>query len=200
MKRSEVKALYFITPIENLESILEHGIVCFHSAKKLVTKSIADPVIQERREKIIPGINKKLHSFANLYFNPRNPMMYKRKNMHQELCVLHIDASILDETGVIISDGNASSAYTRFEPSPAGLKNIDIGYVFAKYWTSDDYFEGLQCKRRICAEVLVPNKIGSRFICGILVSCVKSQKKVEEILGGDQLSDAITINKDLFFQ
>jgi hypothetical protein len=200
MKRSDVKALYFITPIENLDSIIEQGIVCFHSAKKLNTKSIADPIIQKRREKIIPGINKKLHSYANLYFNPRNPMMYKRKDMHQKLCVLRIDPSILEEAGVIITDGNASSDYTRFEPSPSGLNMIDSSYVFTKYWTSDDYFEGLQCKRKICAEVLVPNKIDSHFICGILVSCENSKEQVKEILGIDRLSELVTIKADLFFQ
>jgi hypothetical protein len=200
MKRSEVQALYFITPIKNLESIIEHGIMCFNSAKKLKAKSIADTDVQKRREKIIPGINKKLHSFANLYFNPRNPMMYKRKQLHEELCILCINPSILDLPDVIITDGNASSDYTRFESSPFGLKYLEPDSVFAEYWTSDNTYEYWQCKRRICAEVLVPNNVHTRFIIRILVSCAESQKRVKEILGGNKLSEVVTIKASLFFQ
>jgi hypothetical protein len=200
MDRSKVQALYFITPIENLESIFEHGIVCFQGAKKLKAKSIADLDVQKRREKIIPGINKKLHGFANLYFNPRNPMMYKRKDLHKELCILCINPAILNVDGVIITDGNASSDYSRFEPSPAGLDNIDIDYVFAKYWTSNDYYEGLQRKRRICAEVLVPDNVPVHFIQGIFVSCTETQQKVQDFLGTNRLSESVTINTNLFFQ
>ena len=200
MERSEVQALYFITPIENLGSIVARGIVCFNQAKKLKAKSIADSDIQERREKIIPGINKKLHSYANLYFNPRNPMMYKRKGIHQELCILCIDQSILDESNVIIADGNASSNYTRFVPSPEGLKYLDSTSIFTEYWTSDNPFDYWENKRRICAEVLVPGYVLSYFIKGIFVSCTESLKQVKDILGTNRLSEFVITKANLFFQ
>jgi hypothetical protein len=200
MNRSEVKGLYYITPIENIESILKHGIVCFNRAKKLKAKSVADQSIQARREKVIPGTNKKLHDFANLYFNPRNPMMYKRQALHEELCILRIDETILDEPDVIITDGNASSKYTRFEPSPDGIRYLESEFVFAKYRTSDDIFEGWKCKRRICAEVLVPERIPVGFIIGIYVSCTGSQNKAIILLGNHSLARSVSVKPELFFQ
>jgi len=80
MNRSDVKELYYILHIDNLKSILQHGILCYNKAKKFGYTSIADEEIQKRREKVvIPGGKRKLHDYANLYFNARNPMMFKRK-------------------------------------------------------------------------------------------------------------------------
>ncbi len=98
MKRSDVKALYFITRLKNLVSICKKGILCYNKAKKMNPESVADPLIQELREGVIvPGIHKKLHEYTNLYFNPRNPMMFKRKSLHEDLCIICVSQKILDE-------------------------------------------------------------------------------------------------------
>ncbi len=199
MTKAEVKALFYITPIENLPSIIKIGLVCYTKSLKLRAKSIADSQVQERREKIIPGTKLKVHSFVNLYFNPRNPMMFKRRSMHEELCVLAIHKSILDEDGVILADGNASSDYTRFYPSPDGLKELNSDYIFAEYWTHEDYFEGLRRKRQICAETLVPKNLEVGFISGIYVSCKGTLDRVVELLGDHSLQKKVTINTNLFF-
>ena len=126
MKRADVKELHYITHIDNLRSISQYGILCYRKAKKVLRQSIADPEIQKRREKVvIPGGKRKLHDYVNLYFNARNPMMFKRKDMHEELAVLRIDSAILDEFEVVISDGNAASDYAKFHTSPGGLKYLD---------------------------------------------------------------------------
>lgn len=114
MKRSDVKALYNIRHIENLPSIIQKGILSYNKAQKLNHKVIHDLTVQERREnKQIQG-GRKLHDYANLYFNPRNAMMYKRKDLHKEICIQIIDPKVLNTTNVIISDINASSHYARF--------------------------------------------------------------------------------------
>ena len=74
-------------------------------------KSIAMSDVQSRRDNVVIPNGGHLHSYANAYFNPRNPMMYKRKDMAETLCVLAISALVLDCAGTIISDGNAASAY-----------------------------------------------------------------------------------------
>ena len=84
MNQADIKELYFITHIDNIKSILQHGILCYNKAKKILCKSIADYEIQKRSDKVvIPGGKLKLHDYANLYFNPRNAMMFKRKDIHQ---------------------------------------------------------------------------------------------------------------------
>ena len=61
-------------------------------------------------------------------------MMFKRKDSHSQNCVLGINASILDEPNVIITDGNAAAndVYVGFfSPSP-GLQCLDKKMVFAR--------------------------------------------------------------------
>jgi hypothetical protein len=129
------------------------------------------PEIQQRRvQKSVPG-GRALHDYVNLYFCARNPMLYKRKEQHQELCILRINHLILQLPGIIITDGNASSDYTRFWSYPEGLNNIDWETVFAEYWTDPDQIKKWYKTRVKCAEVLVPDKVAPHYIQGIYVSC-----------------------------
>jgi hypothetical protein len=201
MNRSDVKELYYITHIDNLKSIFQYGILCHLKAEKILYKSIADPEIQKRRNKVvIPGGKRKLHDYANLYFNARNPMMFKRKDIHKELAVLRIDSAILDEPDVVISNGNASSGYVGFYASPEGLRYLDRDLIFAEYWTDSNPIIAYRRKFAICAEVLVPDSIAPRVITGIYVSCEDTYQKVVELLKSLPFSGKILINPNLFFQ
>jgi len=200
MLRSRVTELYYITPIENLPSMLKLGIVSHKRSKRLRCKSIADSEIQKRREKQVPGTDKELHHYANLHFNPRNPMMFKRKDLHEEICVLGVNDAVLDLPQVIITDGNASSGYARFYESPGGLGHLDPELVYARDWTHEDQLEAWRRKRSICAEVLVPDVIHARFVNRIYVSCDASLDKLTQLLQGHPLSEKVSINADLFFR
>jgi hypothetical protein len=93
------------------------------------------PEIQGRRaRKAIPG-GRPIHEYVNLYSHARNPRLFKRRALHQELCVLRLNPDILDLPGVIICDGNATSDYSGFFQSPEGLQYLDKRLVFAQYWT-----------------------------------------------------------------
>ena len=86
MKLAEVKELYYITHIENLDSIIERGILSHSRAQSISHKKIDMTEVQERRRtKCIPG-GGPLHEYANLYFSGRNPMLYKRKDEHKDIC------------------------------------------------------------------------------------------------------------------
>lgn len=200
MNRADVKELHYIIHIDNLKSILHYGILCQNRAKKFQYKSIADPEIQKRREKVvIPGGKRKLHDYANLYFNARNPMMFRRKDNHKELCILQINHAILDEPNVIISDRNASSGYVRFY-SPKELDKLDETLIFADDWRDSDTFRYWTRKSTICAEVLVPDSVAPKFIRGVYVSCEEAYQKVAKLLKRLPLADKILINPKLFFQ
>lgn len=202
MKRSDVKELYYICPIRNLLSICTHGIFSHNEAKKKHPDSVADPIIQERRKGVkVPGIYKDLHDYANLYFNARNPMMYKVMDQNLDVCVLSIDPNILDTPNVIMTDGNASSNYRRFYNADNwGLANLDENIIYARDWTHSDIFEYWRRKRCICAEVLVPTIIPVNFIQAIYVPSVDSQQKVLQIIGSHPLSKKVLVNADLFFR
>jgi len=199
MKRSDVEALYYICHIENLPSIIKDGILCYNKAQKLKHQVIHDPFVQERRKnKKIPA-GGRLHDYANLYFNPRNAMMYKKKDLHQEICILIIDPKILNATNVIISDMNASSDYARFY-SPKELDKLDGELIFARDWRHSNPIEYWRRKSAVCAEVLVPNFVPSTFIIGVYVSCNESRERVTHLLEDSPLRDQVFVNNDLFFQ
>src|SRR5438067_8740377 len=107
--------------------------------------------IQARRaRKRVPG-GRPLHEYANLYFTARNPMLIKRSDQREQLCVLGVSSAVLELPGVVISDGNASSDYVRFAASPGGLTIVDAGRTFATWWTDPDPIEYYRKKAAKCA-------------------------------------------------
>lgn len=203
MNKSDIKELYFITPIDNIPSIFQHGILSHNKIKasKLSHKSVAHEDVQKRREdKVIPGGKSKLHDYVNLYFNPRNSMMYSRKNLHEELCVLAICVDILTHQGIIIADGNASSNYTRFFEAAEGIKSLDKDSVFTENWWDSDHYEMCRKRRAACAETLVPDQLSPSNIMGIYVSSEEAYKKVELIIAGIHNDIPIIINGKMFFK
>ena len=133
--------------------------------------------------------------YVNLYISARNPMLFKRRLQHEEICVLIVSPNVLDLPGVVITDGNAASDYTIFLPSPSGLKKVDKDLVFAEYWTDPDEFKQWEKKRVKCAEVLVPDKIDTTYIIGAYVSCSSSAQAVNYL----EVGLSISINPNLFF-
>src|SRR5437660_12681898 len=108
MNRGEVIELHYITAIANVPSILRHGILSHNLAEQRAHDSVAMPEIQERRSnKQIPGA-RPLHDYANLYFDAHNPMLSKCRARNAEICVLRINATVLDQAGVIVADRNAA--------------------------------------------------------------------------------------------
>lgn len=201
MKRSDIEHLYYITHIENLASILTNGILSYNKikSKRIDHEQIYDPAVQEiRKNKRLPN-GKRLHDSANLYFNPRNAMMYKRKDIHREICILIVDSKILNATDVVISDMNASSGYVRFY-TPDELSMLDEDLIFVQDWRHRNPIEYWRRKSAVCAEVLVPSFVPSSFISGIYVSCHESAIKVKQLLNESPLKNKVLVNNDLFFQ
>ena len=92
-----VREFQSIMPIENIPSVLEHGILSNERALTLKHQSVAMQEVQDRRDKKkVPG-GLKLHQYANLYFHARNPMLYKRKDEAIRICVLRISTEVSKE-------------------------------------------------------------------------------------------------------
>jgi hypothetical protein len=197
MDRDEVAELHFITSIANLDSILRRGILSHNRAARLEHRSVASEDVQGRRRgKSVPG-GSRLHSYANLYFHARNPMMYcLLQDGHDDLIVLRLSAAALDITDTIVTDGNAASAGTRFYPSPDGLLNLDSELIFAKYWTDENYWPVREKKRARNAEVLVPILVPSMYIEGCYVD---TREKRSACLEFEDLP-AVAVRKEIYFR
>jgi hypothetical protein len=185
VKREELTELHYITPIVNLPTIMRYGIQSHRRVEVGRKKGLLLPVsismqdVQDLRAKIrVPG-HRPLHEYANLYICARNPMLYKRKDQHRDLCVLRISTGVLDIEGAIISDRNAAARVPRFSPSPAGLAHVGRVEVFAEDWRHPGKpLEYARHKAVKCAEVLIPDKIPPVYITGAYVSSKQSQKLV----------------------
>ena len=196
MIRSDVAELHYIAPIGNVPSILQLGLLSNRKAAPLAARSVAMSAVQAKRaKKVVPG-GRPLHDYVNLYFDARNPMMFLRKNMHEDLCVLRIAESVLDGPDVVITDGNAASDYAAFHPSPAGLGQLDKAMVFARDWRSQNPILAWQQKSAKCSEVLVPDRVPPPCVLGAYVSTIMAQGKLTAVAPGL----AVSVLPDLFFQ
>lgn len=184
-----------ITPLVNIPSILEHGILSHAQASKLPHHSVALQEVQDKRDKKqIPG-GLALHEYANVYFHARNPMMSRRRNEAHILYVLRVSTEILKISGAVITDQNAVSQYVKFS-APDRLRLIDLDYIFAANWKhADDQIEERRHSSAKCAEALIPKKIPPHYLLGAYV--VNEAVRTELAALGFALP--IDINADLFF-
>ncbi len=164
MERSELHELAYVLPIDTVPAILERGILSHKRAAKLAHRTIALQDIQDLRAKVVVPNGRALHEYANLYICPRNPMLLKRSNIHEQLCVLQVDVRVIDLPNVVITDSNVASKYARFMPSPEGLTIVDRERTFAEWWTHADQVEQWSHSAQKCAEVLVPDTVPASYV------------------------------------
>jgi hypothetical protein len=128
MRRAEVKNLFYITHVENVDSIIRRGILA-HSVVECEGVPFMpiydEAIVANRRAKSTPAGTSLWH-YANLYFQPRNPMLYrviceKDKN---DIAVISVRHDVLNLDGVVITDGNAANAPTLFYSVLQGMKQI----------------------------------------------------------------------------
>lgn len=198
--------LYYITHIDNIPSILHNGIL---SHEEIVKRGINftpiynKEVVNLRKGKLTPN-GKSLWYYANLYLQPRNPMMYVVKRMIQtkqpnleDLAVIVCPRGPAYETpGALITDGNAASSGTTIYPvSKRGevwprIKNVDG----LEYWNEED-----GSKRRIMAEILIPERYAPENILAIHVPNDISKKKVESLIENSQPQPQVIVDPRTFF-
>ena len=196
-KRSAGKEwLYNIMPIDNMPSVMANGILSYNRVSRSRHRTIAMQSVQSRRDRKRVPSGMVLHDYASLYFNPRNPMMFRRQELFNEICVLVVNPEVLDFPGVVISDGNAASNVSQFYSPSEGLHHLDFTKIYDRYWVHEDNPYVNEEHRRIeCAEVLVPHQIPYSYIAGAYVATVE----VRRILMNIGFGNHITVNGDMFF-
>ena len=105
-------------------------------------------------------------------------MMYKRKDIAEDLCILAVNTSIINIEGCIISDQNASTDLVKFYTPEEGINNINFDLIFSQYWNVGDYYEQRLRKAIKCAEVLVPDCIPYEYIVSACVLNSEAKKKM----------------------
>jgi len=180
--RLALRELLYITHLSNVPSVLTEGILSHESAAAIAHKDVSDQAVQQRRDSIKLPNGKSLHEHANLYFDARNPMMYKltHSDPTNPLCVLRISPVIPLLPNVIVTDRNAACNDAVFLPS-TDISKLDRESIYAESW-SEKHAQPAK-RRRVeeseqdaryrkaakCAEVLVPDRVKPKYILGAYV-------------------------------
>ena len=199
MKSFPPEKLCYITHINKLQSILDKGIPSHERIKQQGSRptSIHNRGTVSRRKAKSTATGRSLLDYANLYFQPRNPMMYsllgaKKK---ENFVVISISKDVLHEQGVFITDGDAANPLTQFYSLPEGLKILERQWktVQSDWWNNDD-----GSKRKIMAECLVPDNVKPDLIRSIFVAGDKTKDRVMQTVGERQIS--VETEPHMFFQ
>lgn len=199
MRKLDIRNLYYITHINNLPSILEKGILSHERIEKEQVRSThiynAD-IVNRRKEKSTPD-QKSLWNYANLYFQARNPMMYRvvHEKGVKDLAVVSVNKKILQTPNIFITDGNAANAPTQFYFPSDGLKILQQQWkiVQNEWWNTLD-----GSKRKIMAECLVPNNVSPEFINSVYVADEETQSRLSRMVGSRSIS--VIPEPKMFFQ
>ncbi|MBX7235541.1 MAG: DarT ssDNA thymidine ADP-ribosyltransferase family protein [Caldilineales bacterium] len=193
-----LRELYYITHIDNIPSILRYGIL---SHAKIEADGIAHTpiydkaIVSGRNQRLTPN-GKSLWSFANLYFQPRNPMLYRvlLEKSPDDIAVIAVQTSILNNPDIYITTGNAASYNSEILPREEGIKRLpgmrDV--INATWWT-----EEAGTKRKIMAEVLAPDFIPPQLISSIYVANHTVKRKLRALIGERELE--IIPEPNMFF-
>jgi len=159
--RNGLYSLYHMTNVSNLPNIFQYGILNNYDAlrRNLTITDISDPGVQQWRDRKEPCYNRPIHEYAPLYINPQNPMLFVRKEIQDEICILEISCAVLDEQEFVFTDGNAASRTTKFYKSLDDLNNIPWDVINDDRW---DYFD--DGKRKRCAEFLIFPAVDIKYI------------------------------------
>jgi O-acetyl-ADP-ribose deacetylase (regulator of RNase III) len=168
--KPDIKGLFYITHVNNIKSILRHGILshALVEARKVQFTPIYDAqIVSNRRERKTPN-GKSLWDYANLYFQPRNPMLYRVINEKdkKDIAIVEVRPDILKQPDVFVSTGNAASLPSDILPVKDGLKEIHQMWkvINSEWWNDTD-----GSKRKIMAECLAPELVPPALIQAIYV-------------------------------
>ncbi|HYP02287.1 MAG TPA: DUF4433 domain-containing protein [Pyrinomonadaceae bacterium] len=202
-------AIYHITHIRNLPSILEHGCLWCDTerlARGLNTVGIAHQHIKDRRARRPVPVSQRgtLADYVPFHFAPRSPMLYSiyRGNVEGytegQRPVLHLVSTaeqvVRSDLPFAFTNGHAEMATSHFYEDLTDLNNVDWTIMQATYWkdTPDD---GTRKWRRQ-AEFLVHNRFPVSLIGEIGVISSQRAEEVKQILAaaGSEIQVAVRPN------
>ena len=170
-KRNEefrTRELYYITHIDNVPSILERGILSHDRVEEdqlKYTLIYDEQIVANRQSRLVPD-GRTLWSFANLYFQPRNAMLYRvaHEKNPEDIAIVAVRREIMDNPDTYFSTGNAAHSQSNILNRTKAAKDLMplVKEAVAREWWS----EADGSKRTMVAECLVPQRGGTR-LCSI---------------------------------
>ena len=199
MKPQKVTGLFYITHIDNIPSLLEKGILSHEQivSRNIQFKPIYDEGIVSNRRSIHTPDGRTLWNFTNLYFQARNPMLYRvlHEKPENEIAVISVQPDVLGRSDIYVSTGNAahsSSDILNTSEMKKVLQQILRDTVGVEWWND---LNG--SKRRIMAECLIPNMVAPEYIQSIYVASHKNKETLEK--ANPHIKLPIIVEPPIFF-
>ncbi|MEB3340507.1 DarT ssDNA thymidine ADP-ribosyltransferase family protein [Okeania sp.] len=203
--KTSIQNLFYITHIENIISILEKGILSHQLIEynQLKPTTIYNSQIVDNRYQKIVFNNKSLWSFANLYFQPINAMLYSiiHKYAIEEIVIISVKRDILTRRDIWITTGNAahndSEIISIQEAEELNILKQIKKETDKEWWSNED-----GSKRKIMAECLVPDVVPATNIQTIYVACEKANQSLRDTFARNNYGKniSIVVEPTKFFQ
>lgn len=196
LENYKIEYVFHMTEVSNLKNILEYGLLSHNEAhsKGLNKTDIALQDVNQRRANKKPIYEISLHDYVPMYFNPKNPMLYRRKQIQNNIVILAIDRRVIYQNKSIFSDGNAASDATKFYNNLSDLVRLNWQCIHNEYWT--DYVDG---KRIKCAETLAHPKIPIKYVKKIHCNSIQTKNIVDKMVSMER-PFRVELNSKYFFR
>ena len=197
------RSLYYITHIQNLPSILEHGILSHAEVERcgIEPATAYDTDIVDWRKTRLTPAEKSLWHYANLYLQPRNPMLYRVLREQKEegdsaVVILEVAPRVMRSPEVFFTTGNAARLESQILPIREWPRYAqELRAMTQREWWSE--VDG--SKRGIMAEVLVPQQISPQHITAIHVPDLATRERVQRLLPAGKQNLSVIPSPAFFF-
>nr|AIF10969.1 hypothetical protein [uncultured marine thaumarchaeote KM3_47_F06] len=192
--------LFFITHVDNLESIIKRGILSpWRIEEEGITPTRIDDVdIVFNRKKITVGNRYSLEYFAHTFFLARNAMLVRVLSKHKTSNIVVIKSSInVSNDGIFMTSRNAAVTreHNPFIPSYEYHKIIP---EIEKQTLHINSFVSRDSKQRAQAECLIPNEVSISHFKAIHVYDYDMKQKISPLLS-DLPELEIKVDPHMFF-
>ncbi len=184
-----IDAIYHMSHIDNVASILKHGLLPHGNG--LAKRDISNRDVNARRARVEPVYGQPIHSYVPFYFNPKNAMLYARKDIQQDIVLFVFDRGLIAEADTLFTDGNAATATTRFFNNLQDLSQLSWACLHASSWNS--YPDG---RRVRMAEVLVPHRVSIQRVQKLICCSLSTFQRLKAMVGD---SIDVELNCNFYF-
>ncbi len=155
--------LFHMTHINNLSSIIQHGLLS-HNLVNQPYIDISNQSVNQRREKAETIFNHSIHDYVPLYFNVKNAMLYAVQSYYKdEIIILEINKDICLQEQTLFSYMNASTNQAVFQFClQKFLDKTDWNSIYQRTWV-----DNLHIKQAMMSECLIYNVIEASCIQNI---------------------------------
>ena len=164
LRQRGLECFYYLAPPENVQSILEKGILTYTRVRALgivPRSSLANEGVQGARQSIVV-FNRSLHSYVPLYLVSSNPTLHDVAKRGLQRAYIRVRLEVVDKPGVVFADGNAASKRTNFYRDVPDISKLPWETLMGRRRDASPNW-----KRQRCSEVLVPDIVEANFIIDV---------------------------------